>query len=88
MTGGVRHGTYAGAMWHQKYGAPICLDCKEARRQYMANWRAKDPANRQYSRDLAKVNSRAVWRLADLHPTQFVALVEEEWRKLANGDRP
>jgi hypothetical protein len=83
----VRHGEYAGAMWHQKHGVPKCPECKEAARQYKAEWRAKDPGNRQSERDINNAASRALWRLADLHPTEFAALVAEERAKIKPGAR-
>jgi uncharacterized protein len=82
----VRHGTYAGWNWHQRAGVPVCLDCKEAQRQYRAKWRA-DPENRAKDRAIIRAYHRALQRLAAEHPDQFKALVAEERAKIKTGER-
>lgn len=35
------HGTYAGWNWHQRYEVPMCDDCLDAQRRYIAAWRKR-----------------------------------------------
>ena len=73
----VAHGTYAGAVWHAKWGFPTCEACKEARREYQRQRRQRSDVH------LADVNQlrayrRALVRLREAHRDDFDRLYAEE----------
>jgi hypothetical protein len=74
------HGTYAGWNWHQRTKTPMCEPCREAARAYRRRWRTRNPAARLEDERMTKVRSRALWKLAAIHPTEFHALVADEDR--------
>ena len=75
-----RHGTPAGYQAHRKAGETPCRTCKDAQNVYMARYRAQ--RGRSYEREKAtnRARIRALWRLSKLHPAQFAALVDDEYR--------
>lgn len=73
-----RCGTRAGYIRHiKKDRTPPCAECREAHRIYMRKYR-EDSEHRQATRDGNNARTRALWRLADLHPAEFQQLVEDE----------
>jgi hypothetical protein len=78
----VAHGTPAGASWHRNHGIPTCQPCKDARRDYQAEWRRNNLEGRQRERESTKATGRALRRLAGLHPVLYRTLLEEELRKI------
>jgi hypothetical protein len=76
------HGTYAGEAWHRRHDIPVCQPCKDARRDYQAEWRKTNLEGRQRERESTKATGRAMRRLANLHPVMFRAIYEEELRKI------
>lgn len=69
-----RHGTYAGYQAHRREGKQACRACRLANNEYMANHRKASDGWREQSR----ARSRALWRLADLHPEEFRRLYVTE----------
>jgi hypothetical protein len=80
MTDPTEHGTYAGWNWHQRTKTPMCEPCREAARAYRRRWRTRNPAARKEEERMTNVRSRALWKLAAIHPTEFHALVADEDR--------
>ena len=76
-----RHGTIAGASAHRREKSPLCDSCREVARNYMREFRATHPDLRKRERRTNKARSRALWRLADLHPDDFQRLVLDELRR-------
>ena len=84
----VKHGTYAGWNWHRRTGnLPVCLDCREAARQYKARRRANVPESYRTEKDQNSARSRALFRLKRAHEDEFQALYEEEIAKSIKGLR-
>jgi hypothetical protein len=75
-TGG-RCGTYAGYQTHGREGTTPCTPCRRANRAYIQEYRKRPGIADKQARESA-ARSRALWRLADLHPAQFQILVDEE----------
>jgi hypothetical protein len=69
-----RHGTYAGALAHQKEGVALCKPCREARATYQREFRQRNGT----WRDQNRARSRAVWRLVDRYRAEFERLYVEE----------
>jgi hypothetical protein len=59
---------------------PLCEPCREAARAYRRRWRTRNPAARKEEERMTNVRSRALWKLAAIHPTEFQALVADEDR--------
>ena len=87
-----KHGTYARAQRHLKDGdLASCIACKEAARQYQANYRASSPERRQRVLDGVKAGLRAKTRLKDAHPEEYRRYYFEELKALeaeGKGRRP
>ncbi len=81
-------GTRAGYLHHLSEGEPPCADCRRANTEYKREYRKRRPS--VYAREIASsgVRSRALWRLADLHPGQFQALIDEEMAREESESRP
>lgn len=74
-----RCGTDAGYQAHRTRGEERCAACKQARADYMRKRRQNaELVGRE--RELNRARSRALWRLADLHPETFHRLFVEESR--------
>lgn len=71
-------GTSAGYQVHRKRSETPCGPCRTAQAEYMRQYRKRNPA--KYVDELRRNNaqSRALWRLAELHPDEFRRLVLEE----------
>lgn len=76
-----RCGTPAGYQAHRKRKEPACDACRRANAEYTAAVRASNPG--LYAQNVANnsARSRAMTRLARLHPDEFKALYREELRK-------
>jgi hypothetical protein len=61
-----RHGTYAG---YQAGCSDEC--CRAALREYMRNYRATNTKAYDLEKERTAARSRALWRLAELHPEKF-----------------
>lgn len=77
-----RHGTYAGAMAHQREGSTKCRPCKDAAAEYMRRRRATS----QRARDLDRAQQRA-YRVAERalrqrHRDEFDELYEQARHEL------
>ena len=70
-------GDYAGVSEHNRNKTPLCDACKLARRQYMRRRRTDDKI-RVAERTLNAARSRALWKLADRHRTEFDNLMKAE----------
>lgn len=69
-----RHGTPAGYQRHRRDQEQACQPCKGAARAYAAANRSKGGPAVARESAANRARSRALWRLADLHPAQFQAL--------------
>jgi hypothetical protein len=70
-------GTRSGYQKHVREDTSPCTPCRIANREYMRKYRERPGVmDKELDRNLAR--SRALWRLAHLHPTQFAILVDEE----------
>jgi hypothetical protein len=72
-------GTDKGYQRHRRRGQEPCESCRQAHRQYMADFRAgraHDAHGRESAR--ARARSRALWRLANEYPDQYAAIYLEE----------
>lgn len=81
-------GTYAGWNRHRKDRTRTCDACREAARVYTANYRAARPDVRERERRENNARTRALWRLAHLHPAQFAALLDDELSADQRRDTP
>jgi hypothetical protein len=80
-----RCGTYAGAMAHPRRGEDKCEPCLKAARDYVKNRRQRAEVRRaEYEQKTAR--TRALARLARLHPTEFRDLLAEESATREPGD--
>jgi hypothetical protein len=79
----LEHGSYGGWQQHQKQGVPTTPECgcDAARNAYMAGYRARHPEVRERARAHDRHRSRALSRLALLHPTEYKALLAEEQQR-------
>lgn len=75
---GIEHGTRKGYNKCRRRPEGSCPPCRQASSKYMAEWRKERPlaARRAAREDNAR--ERALWRLAQRHPAEFRALVEDE----------
>ena len=72
-----RCGTYAGAQVHRRNREKPCDPCRLASNDYMRE-RRKAPHVREEEKKDAAARSRALWRLAALHPGEYQNLYREE----------
>jgi hypothetical protein len=76
----IKHGTYAGWNAHKRRGIPMCQPCRDAAAAYKKRWLDAAKGRREKDREFTKAQSRALWRLAAIHPREFRALVADELR--------
>jgi hypothetical protein len=70
-----RCGTYAGVQRHRRRREPACNECREAKRQYMRDFRArKGPANDRW---WISTRRAALQLLAEEYPERFGELLTE-----------
>lgn len=74
-----RHGTVAGALAHRRIGEKPCEPCREAHATYMRAYRTR-PAAQKSTRLGNRARSRALWRLAALHPDEYRRIYADELR--------
>ena len=72
-----RCGTYAGAQVHRRNREKPCDPCRLASNDYMRE-RRKQPHIREEEKKDTAARSRALWRLAALHPGEYQNLYREE----------
>jgi len=77
----IEHGTYGGYQQCKKRPEGPCDPCRVACREYMGQWRERNPDKAARHGDRADARSRAATRLARMHPAVFRALVAEEMAK-------
>ena len=81
------HGTHAGYRKCRKRPEGSCTDCRAAINEYMHRWRHGQSAAASRARLKDAALGRALWRLADMYPGLFRALVQEEMsRDTATGE--
>jgi len=68
-------GTYKGVSQHNYYGTPMCGQCREAGRQYMAAYRAGRTSARARDNWLRKTRGQAMEQLAAEHPDSFARIL-------------
>jgi hypothetical protein len=68
----------AGYRAHIYYRDTVCAGCKKANNDYHREHRKTHPERRAYDRRTALARSRALERLAKLHPTEFKTILREE----------
>lgn len=73
----IEHGTPAGYQAHRKAGEDACSACRTAAAEYAREYRKK-PEQRRRASTYNSARSRALTRLAKLHPAQFEILLNEE----------
>lgn len=73
------HGTTAGWNRHNRDHIPMCDPCRKAHADYMRDYRRNNTQAREKNNRLTRAQTRALWRLKDLHPDEFQALVAEEF---------
>lgn len=78
MNDGIRHGLYYGYQQHMKRKVPPCDECREANRRYQRDYRARSAEARRKDAIRNSVRSRALERLAELHRSDFLRLLETE----------
>lgn len=71
-----RHGTYAGFQVHRKEGKRPCGACRDAYNTYQRGFRNQGDYKQQ-ERRLNSARSKALWRLAARHRTEFRDLVNQ-----------
>lgn len=69
----IPHGTRSGYCNH----GCRCDDCREAHRIYAKEYRSR-PEARHYARNEPKSRARALVKLAQAHPAEFAALLNNE----------
>ena len=72
-------GTYAGVSEHNRNKTSQCDACKLAQKQYMRR-RRTDDGIRAAERARNNARSRALWKLADRHRTEFDNLMKAEMK--------
>lgn len=77
LTGG-RCGTYAGYQVHTKERTEPCPPCRRANADYMRALRARNPELLNKESLYGAARSRALTRLAALHPGQYEILIAQE----------
>jgi hypothetical protein len=73
-------GEAAGYLQHSRIGEKPCDACREARRLYMAAYRARKAPGAVHAAMANRAASRAVWRLRHMHPTEYDLLFADEMR--------
>ena len=71
-------GTYAGWNRHARNNEPPCDQCRQAQRDYMAEYRSRNPGFVERNRVQSAARSRALTRLANEHQRRFREIYEEE----------
>lgn len=74
---GAECGTYAAYQQHRANGEIPCAACRRANAVYKRRYRRRPEVRDVEARENA-ARSRALWRLARLHPAQFQILYREE----------
>ena len=74
----VQHGTISGYALHSERREVPCSECTSAKRQYDRERFRSHPTKSERNRQNARARSRALARLARLHPAQFDALMAQE----------
>jgi hypothetical protein len=81
VTPEIAHGTDNAAYQRcRRANGLACTPCREAHREWMRHYRHNhQPAeSKERQRQWVRARGRALQRLADMHPGQFKALLEEE----------
>lgn len=73
-----RCGTKDGPNDHVRGGTPLCEECKQVRREYQRDLRAKNPQLRERGRVYGQARTRALTRLSRLYPAVYLDLFSEE----------
>ena len=74
----IEHGTYKGYQAHRRRGATPCDECRAANAAYIKERRAENPALMEWQVMNAEARRKALARLAEMHPAQFAALLDQE----------
>ena len=64
-------GTYAGVAQHNKHGEYLCDPCKVANREYIKDYRKKNPEAMKKQTAAAKVRARTLTILAQRHLLEY-----------------
>lgn len=86
----VQHGTSYGAAQQCYRLNPLggcCGPCRKVWSAYIAERRAKNPEVAEREKQMDYARSRALWRLARLHPGDYQQLVDEEAAKIGTRVR-
>lgn len=79
----INHGTAAGYRAHVKWGEPVPggdpCGCRAAIAAWTAQYRAQTPTVLARAKRHAKVRSRALSRLAEAHPDEYLVLLGAEY---------
>lgn len=78
-------GTNAGYNAHKYYGEPPCDPCIQAGNEYMQEWRKANPDKAAVEDAKTKARGRALWRLKDMHPTEFDLLYADELHRVVTS---
>lgn len=83
-------GTYAGYQAHRKANEEACTPCLVANREYLRDYRKRNPGYLAADAARRGARDRALRRLARLHPGEFRALYDVELVELKRRqeDRP
>lgn len=75
-------GEYAGYQAHKRAKEDPCAACRQANREYMAQWRVRNPALQSLHTTNQHARERAMRRLAVMFPAELQALYDEELAQL------
>lgn len=73
-----RCGTYAEYQAHRSRGEDPCDDCRAANNAYKREYLKARPEKYAATKRGNAARLRALWRLAELHPTEYRRLYHEE----------
>lgn len=78
---GARCGTYLGYGDHLCDGTEPCEPCREANREWMRAYRTERPSAYLKTKNRQNARTRAMTRLAQLHPGDMERLLQEEMER-------
>ncbi len=73
-----RHGTSVGYTYHRCR----CDACRTFQREYLRSYRKRNPTKYREGKNADNASYRALWRLADMHRSDFERLRDEERAKV------